>query len=116
MKGPYLNRLHRYVGISMAPFLLLQTLSGLFLDFGLFRRGQEEPQPAARGWWDLFLVKLHFAPGLVSDAYHLLLGAAIFWMAISGWLLYLRIRRVRMNAAVVRPQQPGAAPPPGGAP
>ncbi len=114
MKGPYLNKLHRYVGISMAPFLLLQAASGLFLDFGLFRRG-EGVQPEARGWGDLLLVKLHFAPGVVSDAYHLLLGAAIAWMAVTGWLLYLRIRRARKGAAARPPAKP-AGPAPGGSP
>jgi len=28
-KGIYLNKLHRYVGICIAPFLVIQTLSGL---------------------------------------------------------------------------------------
>jgi hypothetical protein len=31
---------------------------------------------------------------LLNDAYHLLLGAGIIWMAVSGWILYLRIRRI----------------------
>ena len=114
MKGPVLNKLHRYVGITMAPFLLVQTLSGLFLDFGLFRRGAQVPEP--RGPWDLLLVELHFSPGLVSDAYHLLLGAAILWMAVSGWLLYLRIRRARRSAALRPPAKTDSPTPPGGAP
>ena len=38
MKGPFLNRVHRYVGIVIAPFLVVQTLSGLLLNFGMFRR------------------------------------------------------------------------------
>jgi hypothetical protein len=39
MKNIRINTLHRYVGIVIAPFIVLQTISGLLLGFGLFRRG-----------------------------------------------------------------------------
>ncbi len=98
MKGPYLNKAHRYVGIIIAPFMIIQVLSGLFLDFGLFRRGEGGGVGGAtveRAGWDLFLVKTHFGPGVLNDAYHILLACGIIWMACSGWLLYLRIKRLR---------------------
>jgi uncharacterized iron-regulated membrane protein len=102
MKGIYLNKLHRYVGITLAPFLVIQALSGLFLDFGLFRRGAggagERGAFHAEGIFDTLLVKTHFGPGLGSDIYHLLMGIAVVWMALSGWLLFLRIRRVQMRS------------------
>ena len=96
MKAPSLNKLHRYVGIAIAPFLVIQTLSGLLLDMGMFRRGASVPGVAAAtdGWWDLLLAKAHFGPGLINDTYHILLACGIVWMAYSGWLLYLRNRRV----------------------
>lgn len=98
MKPVTLNSLHRYVGIVTAPLLIIQTLSGLFLNFGLFRRtGGGTSQPGTL--LDALLVKLHFGPGLMGDTYHLLLGAAILWMAVSGWLLYLRGRRARRKLA-----------------
>jgi uncharacterized iron-regulated membrane protein len=99
MKGPYLNKLHRYVGIVVAPFLVIQTLSGLLLDFGLFRRGAPGGPAPVRGAWDPLLTRVHFGPGPINDAYHLLLGAGIVWMAVSGWLLYLRLRRARRRSA-----------------
>ncbi len=101
MKGPYLNKAHRYTGIIIAPFMVIQVLSGLFLDFGLFRRGATGAAgpPAMRAGWDLYLVKTHFGPGLLNDAYHVLLACGIIWMACSGWLLYLRIRRLRRQGA-----------------
>ena len=101
MKGPYLNKLHRYAGIVAAPFLVIQALSGLFLDFGLFRRGTPGGAAPIRGAWDPLLTRVHFGPGFLNDAYHLLLGAAIVWMAVSGWLLYLRLRRARRKSAAV---------------
>ncbi len=107
MKGPVLNKAHRYVGIIIAPFMVIQVLSGLFLDFGLFRKGAPTPGGAAqaRVGWDLFLVKAHFGPGVLSDTYHVLLACGIAWMACSGWLLYLRIRRALRQAGAARPKQ-----------
>lgn len=103
MKGIILNKLHRYVGITLAPFLVIQTLSGLFLDFGLFRKSGPSPvetvSARTRGLFDSLLVKIHFGAGFVSDCYHILLGLAITWMAVTGWLLYLRIRRAQRRSA-----------------
>jgi len=101
MKGPYLNKAHRYTGIIIAPFMVIQVLSGLLLDFGLFRRGETATggAAAARAGWDQFLVKAHFGPGVLNDTYHILLACGIIWMACSGWILYLRIRRLRRKQA-----------------
>jgi hypothetical protein len=103
MKAVILNKLHRYVGITLAPFLLLQTLSGLFLEFGLFRKSAPSPLEKAtginRGLFDTFLVKVHFGDGFASDCYHILLGLAITWMAVTGWMPYLRIWRAQRRSA-----------------
>ena len=99
MKELRLNTLHRYVGIVIAPCLVIQTLSGLLLGFGLYRdngalqagkRIIESP-----GVLNESLAKIHFCPGLLGDIYHLLLGAGVVWMAVTGWLLFLRLRRSR---------------------
>ena len=105
MKGPLLNRLHRYLGITVAPLLVIQTASGLLLDFGPIRRALLAPAelpPAPPGPLDRFLTAVHFGPGLANDAYHLLLGGGIVWMALSGWLLYLRGRKARRAALLQR--------------
>ena len=102
MKGIHLNKLHRYVGITLAPFLIIQTLSGLFLKFGLFRRGghaAEGGAVSATGFFDPILVKAHFGQGFVNDIYHIILGLAIAWMVVSGWILFLRIRRVQRRTS-----------------
>jgi len=98
-----LNQLHRYVGITIAPFLVIQTLSGLLLDFGPFRRrglfaGGEE-SPVWRWFSGQLMSKIHFGSGFFNDLYHILLGAGIVWMAVSGWLLFLKGRRARLNLA-----------------
>ncbi|HXE95954.1 MAG TPA: hypothetical protein VN642_06095 [Dongiaceae bacterium] len=98
MKGINLNKLHRYVGIIIAPFLVIQTLTGLMLSFGPLRLSGSEllerHLPVLHGWWN-GIVTAHFGPGIMDDGYHVVLGAGIFWMAFSGWILYLRGRRLR---------------------
>ena len=98
MKGIHLNKLHRYVGIIIAPFMVIQTLTGLMLSFGPLRLSGsallERHLPVLHDWWN-GIVKAHFGPEIIDDGYHLLLGAGIFWMAFSGWRLYLRGRRLR---------------------
>ena len=99
MKGTCLNKLHRYVGIAVAPFLVVQTLSGLLLGFGFFRRTgsalTDRGLPLVFEGLEVPLAKVHFGPGTLDDIYHLLLGICTVWMALSGWLLFLRGRRLR---------------------
>ncbi|HEX9022798.1 MAG TPA: hypothetical protein VF799_03065 [Geobacteraceae bacterium] len=90
MKEILLRKFHRSVGIIVAPFMVVQAISGLMLGFGLFRR--PEAGPVSRGSLDDFLVTIHFKAGWLGDAYHLLLGIGIAWMALSGWLIYLRVK------------------------
>jgi len=105
MKGIQLNKLHRYAGIVIAPFLVLQTLTGLLLNFSPFRQAVSAQSggapPDVPTLWDAISFKAHFGPGLISDCYHLLLGAGIAWMAVSGWILFLRGRRLRNKARIV---------------
>lgn len=104
MKLIQLNKLHRYTGIVIAPFLVAQTLSGFLLNFSPIRQGLSGQAggnaPAAPRPWDSVFVKAHFGPGAINDSYHLLLGAGIVWMAVSGWILYLRGRRLRNRAGI----------------
>ena len=97
MKAQFFHKLHRYVGIAIAPYLVIQTVSGLLLGFGFFRRPgaamSERGMLILPGSWDDVLVKIHFEAGWAGDAYHLLLGAGIVWMALSGWVIYLQGRR-----------------------
>ncbi len=105
MKAIYLNKMHRYVGICIAPFIVIQTFSGLLLDFGFFRRSRSgldvEVASHARNLADTLLVKIHFGPGLLNDCYHLLLGLGVLWMAVTGWMLYLRIIKMRKKSMTV---------------
>lgn len=108
MKEILLHKLHRYVGIAVAPFLIIQTVSGLLLGFGFFRRpGAGIGGRVLPGSLDELLVKIHFEPGWLGDAYHLVLGAGIIWIALSGWVIYLRGWRRRKNASALSVARPG---------
>jgi uncharacterized iron-regulated membrane protein len=97
MKGIQFNKLHRYVGITLAPFLVIQALSGILLKFGLFSRGGGGGMGGVlspEGSFDRLLIEVHFGPGM-AEIYHLLVALAILWMAVSGWLLFMRIRKAQ---------------------
>ena len=102
MKEPDLRKLHRIVGVAIAPLLMLQVLSGLFLSvdwlMGIHRRAgeaiEENFSPLLR-LWDMILVDIHYGPGLGGALYHIVLGVAAMWVVASGFMIFLRIRARR---------------------
>lgn len=99
MKEPDLRKLHRIVGAVIAPLLILQVLSGIFLSvdwlLGLHRRAGEAMKetfsPLLR-LWDMILVDLHYGPGEGGAIYHIVLGIAAMWVAASGFMIFLKVR------------------------
>ncbi len=84
---------HRNIAIALAPFLLLQVLSGLFLSFGFYRRIgdliEKQAPPPVTGAWNLLMAKLHYGPGLIGYVYHSLLSLAALWIIVSGvWIWF----------------------------
>ena len=102
MKEPDLRKLHRIAGVAVAPLLMLQVLSGLFISvdwlMGIHRRAgeaiEETFSPLLR-LWDMILVEIHYGPGLVGAWYHMVLGAAAMWVVASGFMIFLKIRARR---------------------
>ncbi|MBM3314610.1 hypothetical protein FJY71_02030 [candidate division WOR-3 bacterium] len=89
----FLRRLHLYAGAVLAPFLLLQAITGFVLRLGKYG-------PVRLHNWQV--VSRHIA-------YVLAVGLA--FMAVSGVVLYLntRIQQVRRKKkAAARPAQPGS--------
>jgi uncharacterized iron-regulated membrane protein len=89
---------HRKAGIILAPLLILQAVSGLFLSIdwllGIHHRGGEiitELPPLLR-LWDFILVEIHYGFGVPGALYHILLGIGLVWLAFSGFIIYLRVR------------------------
>lgn len=82
---------HLYVGLFFAPFLFLQTISGLVLTFGVFRQVDDtlaDAAPeAARSAWNILMMDSHYGPGLIGWIYHTLIGLALLWLIASGvWI------------------------------
>ena len=86
-----LRRWHRRLGICLAPFLLLQTVSGLVLTYGVFAQVDKSladatPEPV-RSAWNLLMLELHYGPGLIGWIYHTLIGLGLIWLIVSGaWI------------------------------
>ena len=102
MKEPDLRRLHRIVGVVVAPLLMLQVLSGLFISvdwlMGIHRRAGEaikETVPPLLRLWDTILVEIHYGPGVGGALYHIVLGVAAMWVVASGFMIFSRIRARR---------------------
>ena len=99
MKEPDLRKLHRIVGVAIAPLLMLQVLSGLFISvdwlMGIHRRAgeaiEETFSPLLR-LWDMILVDIHYGLGVGGAFYHVLLGIGAVGVAVSGFMIFLKIR------------------------
>ena len=99
MKEPDLRKVHRLTGIVIAPFIILQALSGILLSvdwlLGIHRRagdGIKENIPPLLRLWDMILVEIHYGPGVGGAFYHILLGIGAVWVAVSGFMIFLKIR------------------------
>ena len=93
---------HRKAGIVLAPFLLLQALSGLILSYGVYTRVaselSEETLPLVKTAWQVLITKTHYGPGLFGWIYHSLIGLGLVWMIASGAWLWFDLWRKRRQA------------------
>jgi len=71
--------------------------SGLLITLGDLSPSKTEPAVAAtvneeKPFWDEALEFIHFGAGPAGAFYHIVLGAGVLWMAVSGGLIFFRIR------------------------
>jgi len=99
MKELDLRKWHRNVGIVLAPLLILQAISGVFLSIdwllGFHARVGEvigKNIPSLIALWDLLLVSIHYGFGLPGSPYHIAIGFGSVWIVVSGFIIFLRIR------------------------
>ncbi len=83
MDEAYLRKWHRTMGIILALFIFLQAASGAMMALEFFLN--------ASGLFGV-LTSLHFGGGLLGQIYRILLGLGTMGMAVSGTLIYLKIR------------------------
>ena len=97
-----IRRWHRRTGILLAPFLLLQTVSGLVLTYGVFSQitaTLSENAPAAvKTTWNVMMAKMHYGPGLIGWIYHSLIGLGLVWLIISGVWIWVDFQRKAKQA------------------
>lgn len=102
MKESDLRKWHRTIGIVLAVFVALQAGSGFLLSLNELsmphshayiesvvpHHGHEEGESI----WHEGLEFVHHGGGLVGTAYRLLVGIGIIGMAISGCMIFFKIR------------------------
>jgi hypothetical protein len=95
-----LRRWHRLTEAVAAPLIILQAVSGVFLSvdwlLGIHNRFGEairENVPPLARFWDALLVEIHYGLGKAGTVYHMALGIAVIWVAVSGFVIILHIRR-----------------------
>ncbi len=101
MKELTLRKWHRYIAVALAPLVLLQAVSGLFLSIEWLYRllstaGQLLPEASPFvQFWDWVFVGVHYGGGRLGALYHILLGVGLVWLATSGLWIFLKIRAHR---------------------
>jgi hypothetical protein len=82
-----LRRYHRSAGIILAVFIIIQAFSGIILSlkhfFGFYILDTV--------FWNL-TTGIHYRFGVLADIYRVLLGIGLLWMAVSGVMIWNRIR------------------------
>ena len=101
MTEPTLRKLHRYIGVTLAPLILLQAISGMFLSFEWLSgfhtaAGKLMPEaPPVVQFWDWVFVGIHYGGGFLGALFHALLGLGLIVLASSGLWIFLKIRARR---------------------
>ncbi len=102
MKEVNLRKWHRNLGIAMALFIILQAGSGFLISLsqlsvphshaGQATHGSSHSGEEERSFWNEDLGLLHHGGGTTGTIYRLVLGIGMMAMAVSGSMIFFRIR------------------------
>ena len=102
MKESILRRWHRSLGILLALFIILQTGSGFLISLGELSvphsHALEDTHASSHGnnegesLWHEGLEFIHHGAGTAGSLYRILIGIGLLWMAVSGSMIFLKIR------------------------
>jgi hypothetical protein len=102
MKEADLRRWHRTMGIIVAAFIILQAGSGFLLSLGglpILRTYAHEAtyspghaQEEGEWLWQDALDFIHLGGGIIGTIYRLVLGFGIVVVAVSGSMIFFKIR------------------------
>ena len=85
-----LRSMHRKSGLVLAVFIAAQSFTGVVMSL----------ENLLDTFWGGIVHDLHYRMGMAGSLYRLALGAGIVWMAVSGVMIWARIRaRARGRAA-----------------
>ena len=82
MKEKNLRQAHRYIGIPFAIFVILQSATGIVLSI----------EDMFGTYYDTIIRDIHHRFGFAGNIFRIILGVSILWMAITGLLIYSKIR------------------------
>jgi len=112
MKEPDIRKWHRRAAIVIAPLLVIQVVSGIFLGvdwlLGIHQRiGEtiEKNIPALLRAWDMILLEIHYGLGVGGIFYHILLGIGTLGVTVSGVMIFVKIKGRQKKQMKLKQQQ-----------
>lgn len=89
MTSKSLRTAHRSVGVPLALFVVIQTITGILLTYdrylGLYQQGLTDT--------------LHYDISLIGVVYRTALGLGLLWMTVTGLMIWWDVRQRRKRAA-----------------
>jgi len=82
MKEKDLRQVHRFIGIPLAIFIILQSATGLVLSI----------EDILGKYWGGTIRDLHYRYGNIGNIYRIVIGIGLLWMTISGVMIYMKIK------------------------
>lgn len=94
-----LRKFHRYLGAGIAPLVLLQVISGLFLSLDILSSWQEDVGsflqevnlPAVAAFWNELFYEIHFGGGALGFLHTLLVALGLIGLTLSGLLIFIKV-------------------------
>ena len=83
MKEAVLRKWHRTAGVIFALFIFLQVLTGIVLSV----------EDLLGEYWGGIIHDVHYGYAYIGIVYRIILGIGLVWMVVSGWMIYMKIRR-----------------------
>ena len=101
MKEATLRKYHRFLGMSIALLVVIQTGTGLLLSLS---------RMTGSSFLHSTLTSLHFGDGGVGNGYRIALASALFFMVSTGGWISLKMYARSVETARKRAAMPSAKP------
>ncbi|MBA7716313.1 hypothetical protein ES703_125383 [subsurface metagenome] len=88
MKEKNLRQVHRTIGIILAIFIILQSATGLVMSV----------EDLLGKYWGSVIHDIHYPFNHIGYIYRIVLGVGFLCMAVSGVMIYIKIRKRTLAA------------------